>query len=118
MIFANAAADRRLYETAVLATLRDRLRGANIWVAGSRDYRAFEDYLLPTGAPQNMSIANESDPERYVASRAAALNERLNFWLPALRAANSTASRSKTASSTSPGSSRPSRTPRAFSPFD
>ena len=79
LIFANGAADRRLYETAVLATLRDRLRGANIWVAGSRDYRAFEDYLLPTGAPQNMSIANESDPERYVARRAAALNERLNF---------------------------------------
>lgn len=79
LIFANGAADRRLYETAVLATLRDRLRGANIWVAGSRDYRAFEDYLLPAGAPQNMSIANEVDPERYIASRAAALNERLNF---------------------------------------
>ena len=47
LIFANGAADRRLYETAVLATLRERLRGSDIWVAGSRDYRAFEDYLLP-----------------------------------------------------------------------
>ena len=47
LIFANGEADRRLYETAVLATLRERLRGSNIWVAGSRDYRAFEDYLLP-----------------------------------------------------------------------
>jgi hypothetical protein len=47
LIFANGTADRRLYETAVLATLRDRLRGSDIWVAGSRDYRAFEDYLLP-----------------------------------------------------------------------
>src|SRR5271165_1016199 len=28
LIFASAAADRRLYETAVLATLRDRLRGS------------------------------------------------------------------------------------------
>ena len=45
------AADRRLYETAVLATLRDRLRGSDIWVAGSRDYRAFEDHLLPAAAP-------------------------------------------------------------------
>ena len=76
MIFAGGTPDRRLYETAVLATLRDRLRGANIWVAGSRDYRAFEDYLLPAGARQNMSIANESDPERYIASRAAALHGR------------------------------------------
>src|ERR1700739_1825987 len=46
LIFANGAADRRLYETAVLATLREKLRGSNIWVAGSRDYRAFEDFLL------------------------------------------------------------------------
>jgi hypothetical protein len=38
LIFANGAADRRLYEVAVLATLRERLRGSDIWVAGSRDY--------------------------------------------------------------------------------
>ena len=79
LIFARGAPDRRLYEIAVLATLRDRLRGANIWVAGSRDYRAFEDYLLPAGAPQNISIGDETNPDRYVASRAAALHERLNF---------------------------------------
>jgi hypothetical protein len=34
LIFANRKADRRLYETAVLATLRDRLKGSGIWVAG------------------------------------------------------------------------------------
>ena len=54
LIFANGAADRRLYETAVLATLRERLRGSNIWVAGSRDYRAFEDYLLPAEAARDI----------------------------------------------------------------
>jgi hypothetical protein len=37
LIFANGKADRRLYETAVLATLRERLKGSGIWVAGSRD---------------------------------------------------------------------------------
>jgi hypothetical protein len=50
LIFANGAADRRLYEVAVLATLRERRRGSDIWIAGSRDYRAFEDYLLPVEA--------------------------------------------------------------------
>jgi hypothetical protein len=79
LIFASGAADRRLYETAVLATLRDRLKGSNIWVAGSRDYRAFEDYLLPAAASQNFGIWGETDPDRYVAGRAAALRERLNF---------------------------------------
>ena len=48
MIFAEPVPDRRPYETAVLATLRDRLRGAGVWVAGSRDYRALENYLLPS----------------------------------------------------------------------
>jgi hypothetical protein len=79
LIFANGAADRRLYETAVLATLRDRLRGSDIWVAGSRDYRAFEEYLLPAEAARNVGVDQENDPNRYMSGRAAALHERLNF---------------------------------------
>ena len=75
VIFANGSADRRLYETAVLATLRDRLKGSDIWVAGSRDYRAFEDYLLPAEPSENAGIGGEADPDRYVAGRAAYLHE-------------------------------------------
>jgi TnpA family transposase len=79
LIFATGAADRRLYETAVLATLRDRLRGSNIWVAGSRDYRAFENYLLSAEATRNTGIDGETDPGRYIATRTATLRERLTF---------------------------------------
>jgi TnpA family transposase len=79
LIFANCAADRRLYETALLATLRERLRGSNIWVAGSRDYRAFEDYLLPAEAGRDTGIEGETDPGHYIASRTAALRERLTY---------------------------------------
>jgi TnpA family transposase len=79
LIFANGATDRRLYETAVLATLRDRLRGSNIWVAGSHDYRAFEDYLLPAEAARDTSIDGETDPGRYVAARTETLRERLTL---------------------------------------
>ena len=79
LIFANGKADRRLYETAVLATLRERLKGSGIWVAGSRDYRAFEDYLLPAEAVRDTGIGGETDPARYIAGRAATLHERLNF---------------------------------------
>jgi len=81
MIFTGTVPDRRLYETAVLAILRDRLRGADVWVAGSRNHRAFEDYLLPeepAGAPPS-GIGGEIDPERYVAARARLLHERLLF---------------------------------------
>jgi TnpA family transposase len=79
LIFANGAADRRLYETAVLAMLRDRLRGSNIWVAGSRDYRAFENYLLPAEAARDMGIDGETDPGRYIATRTEALRKRLTL---------------------------------------
>lgn len=80
LIFASGSADRRLYETAVLATLRDRLRGSDIWVAGSRDYRAFEDYLLPVGDTVDFSgIDGETNPDRYIAARAILLHEWLQF---------------------------------------
>jgi TnpA family transposase len=39
--------NRRLYETAVLATLRDKLRSGDIWVERSSNYRRFDSYLLP-----------------------------------------------------------------------
>jgi hypothetical protein len=78
LIFANGPADRHLYETAVLAVLRDRLKGSDIWVVGSRDYRAFETYLLPAAATDT-GIDGETDPDRYVAARADALHERLTF---------------------------------------
>lgn len=72
LIFASGKADRRLYEVAVLATLRDRLRGSDIWVAGSRDYRAFEDDLLPMAdVAKKNGIGGETDPDRYITMRAA-----------------------------------------------
>lgn len=79
LIFSKGQADRRLYEVAVMATLRDRLRGSNIWVAGSRDWRAFEEYLLPPEISVATNIGGEDNPERYIKERARALHERLTF---------------------------------------
>src|SRR5207244_7877707 len=42
--------DRPFYERCALSTLRDRLRAGDVWVAGSRQYRAFDEYLLPQPA--------------------------------------------------------------------
>ena len=42
--------NRRHYETAVFATLRDKLRSGDVWVEGSSNYRRFDSYLLPPGA--------------------------------------------------------------------
>jgi len=42
--------DRRAYEVAFMMTLRDSLRSGDIWVEGSRAFRAFGDFLLPPEA--------------------------------------------------------------------
>lgn len=39
--------DRRAYEVCLFDELRGRLRAGDIWVEGSRQYRAVEDQLLP-----------------------------------------------------------------------
>jgi hypothetical protein len=71
--------DRRLYETAVLATLRDRLRSGDIWVAGTRNYQRFDDYLLPSAdvAEKAADLAITSDVDTYLSGRAKLLNWRL-----------------------------------------
>ena len=47
VVGSGATIDRRAYEVAVMMMLRDRLRSGDIWVEGSRAFRAFDDFLLP-----------------------------------------------------------------------
>lgn len=47
LIFGQAKPDRRLYEIATLAVLRERLRSADIWVEGSRSFRPINEHLMP-----------------------------------------------------------------------
>ncbi len=47
LIFGDDKPDRRLYEIATLAALRDRLRSADIWVDGSRSFRPIDEHLMP-----------------------------------------------------------------------
>jgi TnpA family transposase len=46
LIRAGGRPDRRLYEVATFAVLRDRLRAGDIWVDGGRDYRPLERQLI------------------------------------------------------------------------
>lgn len=45
LVLEGGKPNRRLYETAVLATLRDRLRSGDVWVEQSSNYRRFDAYL-------------------------------------------------------------------------
>ena len=50
LIFGDAGPDRRLYEIATLAVLRERLRSGDIWVEGSRAFRPMDEQLMPKPA--------------------------------------------------------------------
>ncbi|MBF0393848.1 MAG: DUF4158 domain-containing protein [Alphaproteobacteria bacterium] len=45
-VITDDGVDRPYWELCVLAELRDRLRAGDVWVVGSRQYRAFEEHLL------------------------------------------------------------------------
>lgn len=50
LIFEGGKPDRRLYEIATLALLRDRLRSGDVWVDGSRSFRPIDEHLMPRSA--------------------------------------------------------------------
>ena len=75
--------DRRHYELCVLSELRDRLRAGDVWVAGSRQYRSFEERLISLETLQDLKqagtlpVAVEPDFEQFIAARRVLLDERL-----------------------------------------
>ena len=80
-----AVADRkhRMWEVAALLALRDRLRAGDIWVDGSRQWRAIEDQLI---SPALFTAMQEAGPlpvavpataEEYLAERRILLGRRL-----------------------------------------
>jgi TnpA family transposase len=76
---AGGSINRRLYETAVAATLRDRLRSGDVWIEGSRSYKRFADYLLPKEevATEAEALAVNVELGSYLAERAGFLDQRL-----------------------------------------
>ena len=75
--------DRRFYELCALSELKNALRAGDVWVPGSRQFKAFEDYLLPQArfadlqAAGELALAIETDGERYLHDRLALLTQRL-----------------------------------------
>ena len=75
--------DRRYYEFCVLSELCGRLRAGDVWVAGSRRYRSFEEHLISREVQEEMlqtgilPVAVDPDFERFIESRHALLGARL-----------------------------------------
>lgn len=75
--------DRRFYELCLLSELKNSLRSGDIWVQGSRQFKNFEEYLLPPACfarqrnQQELGVAVETDCDRFLEMRLAILEEEL-----------------------------------------
>lgn len=79
LVTESGAPNRRLYEMAVLATLRDKLRSGDIWVERSSSYRRFDSYLLPSSAvpAAAMELGLPATADEWLTTKATELDRRL-----------------------------------------
>ena len=82
-VFTSTGIDRTYYELCLMSEMRDRLRAGDIWVAGSRQYRAYDEYLLPSDAWQHLKdgaavpVAVETDVAAYIRRRREEVHQEL-----------------------------------------
>ena len=87
LVLEEGKPNRRLYETAVLATLRDRLRSGDVWVERSAGYRRFDAYLLPQAAVPTAAAALGLPPtaDEWLAAKGRELDRRLKRFAGRLK---------------------------------
>ncbi|KUQ07728.1 Tn3 family transposase [Klebsiella aerogenes] len=83
VVITPSGIDRKYYEFCVLNELKGALRSGDIWVKGSRGYRNFDDYLIPSDDFEKSHLNNQlplaipTDCNEYIESRIALLASRL-----------------------------------------
>jgi TnpA family transposase len=76
--------DRRYYELCLLSEIKNALRSGDLWVQGSRQFKDFEEYLVPlpafTAAKKagQLTVAVATDCEPYLKQRTALLDQQLD----------------------------------------
>lgn len=88
LVITEAGIDRRFYEICALAELKNSLRSGDIWVQGSRQFKDFEDYLLPADQfgvlkqANELSIAVSTDCDQYLHDRLTLLHSPFSVTTP------------------------------------
>jgi hypothetical protein len=83
LVVTDGGIDRRFYEICALSELKNSLRSGDIWVQGSRQFRNFDEYLLPAekfGALKKMEalpVAVNPDCDQYLHDRLHLLEQQL-----------------------------------------
>jgi len=76
LVFTDAGVDRRFYELCTLSELKNALRSGDIWVQGSRQFKDFDEYLVPADKFATLKQAGEL-PLAVAADRDTFLHDRL-----------------------------------------
>jgi TnpA family transposase len=85
LVITDGSIDRRFYEICALSELKNSLRSGDIWVQGSRQFRNFDEYLLPSekfGAlkkAEALPVAVNPDCDQYLHDRLHLLEEQLKI---------------------------------------
>ncbi len=87
MIEPDGKINRRLYETAMLAHLRNKLRSGDVWVERSSAYRRFDSYLLPepAAAPIVAELGLPTAADTWLEKRGRELDWRLKKFAQRLK---------------------------------
>lgn len=59
LVFTENGIDRKFYELCIFSELKNHLRSGDLWVQGSRQYKDFEDYLIPSDRFVEMKNENQ-----------------------------------------------------------
>jgi len=83
LVMAEGGINRRYYELCILSELRNSLRSGDIWVQGSRQFKDFDEYLLPAATfdalkqQNNLSLPIATSCDQYLDERIQLLREQL-----------------------------------------
>ena len=58
LVLTDDGIDRRYYELCALSELKNALRSGDVWVQGSRQFKDFDEYLMPAEKFTALKLAN------------------------------------------------------------
>jgi TnpA family transposase len=85
LVVTDTGIDPRYYELCALSELKNALRSGDIWVQGSRQFKDFEEYLVPNERfislkqSNELPLAIETDCDKYLHDRILLLEQQLTI---------------------------------------
>ena len=83
LVLTDEGIDRRYYELCALSELKNALRSGDVWVQGSRQFKDFDEYLVPVEKFVTLKLASElplavaTDCDQYLRERLELLEQQL-----------------------------------------